>query len=119
MHAALRTPGVRHVEPVEPVDRSSGAVNATALAEQVDADGSSVCSVCGRSVAEDDVENSNGWRWYSNGLGGLMTLCSTCPALPRCLRTIGNPPSVCLGHGAFGDLGHVNRRRQPSVRIGI
>ena len=52
---------------------------ATALAS-VEPGASSVCSICGCTVAEDDIENSNGWRWYSDGRGGLSTLCATCPA---------------------------------------
>lgn len=54
--------------------------DATARRDDTDPGASSICSVCGRVVAEDDVENTSGWRWYSDGRGGLRTLCATCPA---------------------------------------
>lgn len=39
-----------------------------------------VCSVCGAALEEDgDIEDSNGWRWFSDGRGGLLPLCPTCP----------------------------------------
>jgi hypothetical protein len=38
-----------------------------------------VCSVCGAAADVDDVEDTNGWRWYSDGRGGLRPLCATCP----------------------------------------
>ena len=40
----------------------------------------SVCAVCG-AVLDDDgaIEDSNGWRWFSDGRGGLHSLCPTCP----------------------------------------
>jgi hypothetical protein len=52
----------------------------SALAESAGSPGSSVCSVCGRTVADNDIEDTNGWRWYSDGRGGLRPLCATCPA---------------------------------------
>jgi hypothetical protein len=45
-----------------------------------DPDATSVCSACGSSVADDNVTDTNGWRWYSDGEGGLRPLCATCPA---------------------------------------
>jgi hypothetical protein len=42
-------------------------------------EGSSVCTVCGAEVEEGDVEDTNGWRWFSDGKGGLHPLCPTCP----------------------------------------
>jgi hypothetical protein len=57
-----------------------GAAEAAVSVAPVEAGGWSVCSVCGRAVAEGDIENSNGWRWYSDGRGGLHTLCASCPA---------------------------------------
>ena len=41
-----------------------------------------VCSVCGCTVDVDDVEDTSGWRWYSDGRGGLLPLCKSCP-LPK------------------------------------
>jgi hypothetical protein len=38
-----------------------------------------VCSVCGLAVDTDDIEDTNGWRWYSDGAGGLKPLCAGCP----------------------------------------
>ena len=38
------------------------------------------CAVCGSTVEPDgDLEDSNGWRWFSDGRGGLLPLCPTCP----------------------------------------
>ena len=62
-----------------PVIALLGADDAEALAENADPGASSTCSVCGRAVADDDIEDTNGWRWYSDGRGGLRTLCATCP----------------------------------------
>ena len=47
----------------------------------------SSCSGCGRDEpACDDAEGAVGWRWYSNGRGGLWPLCAACvvldPTLP-------------------------------------
>jgi transcription initiation factor TFIIIB Brf1 subunit/transcription initiation factor TFIIB len=39
----------------------------------------SVCSVCGCVADVNDIEDTNGWRWYSDGKGGLKPLCATCP----------------------------------------
>ena len=39
-----------------------------------------VCAVCGAVVETDgEIEDSNGWRWFSDGRGGLLPLCPTCP----------------------------------------
>jgi hypothetical protein len=38
------------------------------------------CAVCGSAVEDEgDIEDSNGWRWFSDGQGGLLPLCPTCP----------------------------------------
>jgi hypothetical protein len=38
------------------------------------------CAVCGSAVEDDgDIEDTNGWRWFSDGRGGLLPLCPTCP----------------------------------------
>jgi len=37
------------------------------------------CAVCGCAVDLDDVEDTNGWRWFSDGRGALLALCPTCP----------------------------------------
>jgi hypothetical protein len=42
-------------------------------------DDRAVCSVCGRTVDVNDVEDTSGWRWYSDGRGGLRPLCKSCP----------------------------------------
>jgi hypothetical protein len=42
-----------------------------------------VCAVCGRAVEDEgDIEDSSGWRWFSDGRGGLLPLCPTCPVPP-------------------------------------
>jgi hypothetical protein len=44
------------------------------------ADAHAVCVVCGTVIEnEADIEDSNGWRWFSDGRGGLLPLCPTCP----------------------------------------
>ncbi len=76
----LGTLDVRRADLDDLLVRPVGAGDASALAEHIDPGASSICSVCGSAVAEDDIENTNGWRWYSDGRGGLRTLCATCPA---------------------------------------
>jgi hypothetical protein len=56
-----------------------GAGDVAVRAEHVDPGASSICSVCGCTVADEAVEDTNGWRWYSDGRGGLRPLCATCP----------------------------------------
>jgi hypothetical protein len=36
------------------------------------------CSVCGNRVGAPEIENTDGWRWFNDGRGGLLPLCSTC-----------------------------------------
>ena len=39
-----------------------------------------VCIVCGAAIEDDAaIEDSNGWRWLSDGQGSLLPLCPTCP----------------------------------------
>jgi hypothetical protein len=38
-----------------------------------------VCVVCGRRVDLEDTESTSGWRWFSDGRGGLYPLCESCP----------------------------------------
>jgi hypothetical protein len=43
-----------------------------------------VCAVCGCEIeGGDDVEDTNGWRWFNDGHGGLKPLCPTCPVPPE------------------------------------
>ena len=37
------------------------------------------CAVCGASVEGGSIEDSSGWRWFSDGRGGLLSLCAACP----------------------------------------
>jgi hypothetical protein len=60
-----------------------------AVADADDLGQSSVCSECGCSVPVGDIEDTNGWRWYSDGRGGLRPLCASCP------------PPVAEASGAF------------------
>jgi hypothetical protein len=38
-----------------------------------------VCAVCGAEARTDAVEDTNGWRWFNDGEGGLVPLCADCP----------------------------------------
>jgi hypothetical protein len=38
-----------------------------------------VCAVCGAVANDTDLEDTNGWRWFNDGKGGLLPLCATCP----------------------------------------
>ena len=38
-----------------------------------------VCAVCGAVANDADLEDTNGWRWFNDGKGGLLPLCATCP----------------------------------------
>jgi hypothetical protein len=44
-----------------------------------------VCAVCGSVANDADLEDTNGWRWFNDGKGGLLPLCATCPAPPALL----------------------------------
>ena len=72
-------PDVQRVDLDELLFQRVGAGDAAARGEHADPVASSICSVCGRAVADDDIEDTNGWRWYSDGRGGLRPLCETCP----------------------------------------
>ncbi len=37
------------------------------------------CAVCGATVEVGGISDTSGWRWYSDGRGGLHALCPTCP----------------------------------------
>jgi hypothetical protein len=50
---------------------------------QVHAD--NVCAVCGAVANDSDLEDTNGWRWFNDGQGGLLPLCATCPPPPALL----------------------------------
>ena len=39
-----------------------------------------VCAVCGVAVDDEGgIEDTSGWRWFSDGQGGLLPLCPSCP----------------------------------------
>jgi hypothetical protein len=40
--------------------------------------GGHLCAVCGNQVDAGDIERTDGWRWFNDGRGGLVSLCSTC-----------------------------------------
>jgi hypothetical protein len=42
-----------------------------------------VCAVCGAAAKTGDIEDTSGWRWFSDGQGGLFPLCPTCPVPER------------------------------------
>jgi len=52
-----------------------------------------VCTVCGTTVAEGDINATNGWRWFSDGRGELSGLCPSCPT-PAWL--LADPPAQLL-----------------------
>jgi hypothetical protein len=37
-----------------------------------------VCAICGNEVDGGDIEDTAGWRWYSDGAGGLIPVCRQC-----------------------------------------
>ena len=41
-----------------------------------------LCFVCGDRTGAGVVDNTDGWRWFNDGRGGLLPLCSTC-AVPQ------------------------------------
>jgi hypothetical protein len=77
MQARLKTQDVRPARPDKPSARLNEAGVAVA---HVDPHATSVCSACGCSINDDDIDDTNGWRWYSDGQGGLHPVCATCPA---------------------------------------
>ncbi len=44
------------------------------------------CVVCGAATNADEIEDTNGWRWFSDGRGGLLPLCASCPVPEELLR---------------------------------
>jgi hypothetical protein len=57
-----------------------------------EADDLEVCAVCGAAVQTGDIEDTNGWRWFNNGMGGLSPLCPDCP-VPAELSVDRNAPT--------------------------
>jgi len=51
-----------------------------------------VCAVCGAEARTEAVEDTNGWRWFSDGRGGLVPLCSSCPVPTEHLESL--PPNT-------------------------
>lgn len=47
------------------------------------------CCVCGAEIEAGDLEDTNGWRWFSDGRGGLKSVCPTCP-LPASATAAGD-----------------------------
>jgi hypothetical protein len=54
-----------------------------------------LCAVCGHRAGPAPVEDTDGWRWFNDGRGGLLPLCATCEVPENLLRNI--PPGT---HGA-------------------
>jgi transcription initiation factor TFIIIB Brf1 subunit/transcription initiation factor TFIIB len=53
--------------------------------QSLSGDGSrETCAVCGITIESRDIEDTNGWRWFNDGQGGLRPLCPSCP-LPEVL----------------------------------
>jgi hypothetical protein len=50
-----------------------------------------VCAVCGAVADDSDLEDTNGWRWFNDGKGGLLPLCATCPPPAELLEPV--PPA--------------------------
>ena len=76
MQTRLMTHDVRRVRPDK---LSAGRIRTGVAFTRADPDATSVCSTCGCSITDDDIDDTNGWRWYSDGRGGLRSLCATCP----------------------------------------
>jgi len=51
-----------------------------------------LCAVCGRRARVASVVNTDGWRWFNDGRGGLLPLCSTCDVPEALLQSI--PPGT-------------------------
>jgi len=52
-----------------------------------------VCTVCGTTASADDTSQTNGWRWFSDGRGGLSGLCPSCPTP---ISLLVDPPAQLL-----------------------
>jgi hypothetical protein len=50
-----------------------------------------VCAVCGTAVQADNIEDTNGWRWFNDGMGGLSPLCPDCPVPERFSVGVNSP----------------------------
>jgi hypothetical protein len=74
-----RAPDVQPADLDEVLSRRVSERDGKAYAKRLDSGASSICSVCGCTAVDDDVDDTNGWRWYSDGRGGLHPLCATCP----------------------------------------
>jgi hypothetical protein len=51
-----------------------------------------LCFVCGDQAGAAAVDNTDGWRWFNDGRGGLLPLCSTCAVPEDLLESI--PPGT-------------------------
>jgi hypothetical protein len=47
-----------------------------------------ICAVCGAVANDADLEDTNGWRWFNDGKGGLLPLCATCPPPDALVRDL-------------------------------
>ncbi len=59
--------------------RESQESDAEAMPTETDEAKVERCAVCGATVEVGDISDTSGWRWYSDGRGGLHALCPTCP----------------------------------------
>ena len=47
-----------------------------------------ICGACGRPAElVGDIEDTNGWRWFADGKGGLIPFCRRCE-MPRDVRSL-------------------------------
>jgi hypothetical protein len=55
-----------------------------------------VCAVCEAVANDSDLEDTNGWRWFNDGKGGLLPLCATCPPPAEVLEQGVEQPGVTV-----------------------
>jgi hypothetical protein len=51
-----------------------------------------LCYVCGERTGATAVDDTDGWRWFNDGKGGLLPLCATCAVPYDLLESI--PPGT-------------------------
>jgi hypothetical protein len=70
------------------VNATAATARRTVLSEPETID---VCTLCGAISPTGDLDATIGWRWFSDGRGGLAGLCPACPT-PLSLLAESQPP---------------------------
>jgi hypothetical protein len=55
-----------------------------------------LCAVCGDRAGTASIDDTNGWRWFNDGKGGLLPLCATCPPPPEVLDQAVEPARLTV-----------------------